>query len=120
MSKKFVYVVDDDDFTRNLIVKMLNKNMECDVACFTGGDELLASLEGAEKLPDIIISDIRMPTGNGLRLKGTLEEMELDIPIIYITALDGPELIEDDLVILSKPINQKSLIKKIEELLGSE
>jgi len=75
----------------------------------TGGMDIVR-----QKKLDIIISDINMPSVNGIQLAEKLMKMYLDIPIILITNTNDPNLIRHALKLgiidyLIKPINLQEL-----------
>jgi CheY-like chemotaxis protein len=45
-----------------------------------------------ESLPDVIVSDVRMPGQTGLEVLASLRRADATIPVILITAFGDPEL----------------------------
>ena len=78
-----VWVVDDDKSIRWVLEKALTKE-KYDVSSFDSPDKLLA--EFAEKTPDVIISDIRMPGSDGITLLEKIKLKSPDTPVIIMTA----------------------------------
>ena len=76
-------VVDDDDSIRWVLDKALS-NDTTTVSCFDNASVLLAQL--ANNVPDLIISDIRMPNIDGLTLLGKIHQLCPALPVIIITA----------------------------------
>jgi two-component system nitrogen regulation response regulator GlnG len=82
-----VWIVDDDESIRWVIEKSLSREgMRVD--SFPGAAELLDALAEAapEQLPDVMISDIRMPGLDGLELMDRVHAAKPDLPVIIITA----------------------------------
>ncbi|MEE4184946.1 MAG: nitrogen regulation protein NR(I) [Gammaproteobacteria bacterium] len=79
-----VWVVDDDDSIRWVLEQALRRaDMQ-----FQGFADPFTALEalGAANRPDVLITDIRMPGMDGLQLSQHVADMNLDLPIIVITA----------------------------------
>jgi DNA-binding response OmpR family regulator len=115
-----VLVIDDDP----VIVKLLRVNFELEgFNVISAGD----GREGVEKArnerPDVVISDIMMPTMNGLELVSTLKSdpETADLPVLLLSAKAqmadvqrGFELGADDYV--TKPFDPIELIDKVTAL----
>ncbi|MBL4831596.1 MAG: nitrogen regulation protein NR(I) [Aliivibrio sp.] len=83
MSKGLIWVVDDDNSIRWVLEKTFTSaQMQCDT--FANGESVLLALE--RNVPDVIVSDIRMPGMDGLALLKNLQENYPDIPVIIMTA----------------------------------
>jgi DNA-binding response OmpR family regulator len=115
-----VLVIDDDP----VILKLLRVNFELEgFTVITAND----GREGVERAktdrPDVVISDIMMPTMNGLELVSTLrsDPATADLPVLLLSAkaqmVDvqrGFELGADDYV--TKPFDPIELIDKVTAL----
>jgi two-component system nitrogen regulation response regulator GlnG len=78
-----VWVVDDDKSIRWVLEKALTRSgIEVDV--FTNGEALLEQLESS--IPDVVISDIRMPGINGLDMLEKILVKHPKLPVIITTA----------------------------------
>lgn len=83
-------------------------------------DCLEAVLEGLEdQTPDVIVSDVRLPDGDGLDLLDALREGELDVPVILVTAyatkgMRSEALDRGALALLEKPIDAITLGRHLE------
>lgn len=83
MSKGLIWVVDDDSSIRWVMEKTLTSaKMQCDT--FADGDSVLLALE--RNIPDVLVSDIRMPGMDGLTLLKTIQETYPELPVIIMTA----------------------------------
>jgi two-component system nitrogen regulation response regulator GlnG len=81
-----VWVVDDDDSVRWVLEKALQKDM-MEVRGFSAPASALEALtSNAADLPDVLITDIRMPGMDGLEFTRHLEKLGISVPIIVITA----------------------------------
>src|SRR5690554_4265092 len=78
-----VWIVDDDRSIRWVLDKALT-SAGFDTEVFDSAQPLLARLE--DEHPDAILSDVRMPGMDGLKLLGHLHEVMPQLPIIIMTA----------------------------------
>ena len=78
-----VWVVDDDESIRWVLEKSLTRDGMA-VESFPGAAELLDAL--AEAVPDVLISDIRMPGVDGLTLMERVRARHPELPVIIVTA----------------------------------
>ncbi len=130
MTKK-VLVVDDDPDVRSFVVTVLEENQYMPLVAEDG----VEGFEVIEKQrPDLVILDVLMPRGSGIRLYRKLktDARYNAIPIIMFTgialrsflksqkALDefgGGEVPEPD-IYLEKPVEPEELVAAIEKKLG--
>ena len=77
-------IIDDDALVRQSIVTYLTDSgfTVCAAADAASAHDLLAD---TSSLPDLIITDLRMPNGDGLQLLQTLNERYGVIPVIVIS-----------------------------------
>lgn len=86
-----VWIIDDDQSIRFVLQRALEKaGMHISVFEFAS-DLLNAILAENVQLPDAIISDIRMPSMNGLDLTKEIHQQYPDLPIIIMTAYSDME-----------------------------
>ncbi len=84
MSKtNYVWIVDDDKSIRWVLERALTRS-GIDVDVFTNAEELLEAL--SHSIPDVIISDIRMPGMDGLEMLSTIIAKHPKLPVIVTTA----------------------------------
>ena len=122
-SSKSILIVDDDKSIQELLRIILTKN-GYNVHQATDGEE--AILKYLEIRPDLVISDISMPKGDGFNVAIIIRSKERDglrVPILLISAfyddhanLENAERCGAD-AFLPKPFTQKQLIGAVEELL---
>jgi FixJ family two-component response regulator len=114
-------VVDDEAPVRTAIRRLL-RLAGYEVAAFASGDEFLVSL--ATIVPDCVLLDVNMPGLSGFDVRARLNESGWDIPVIFITASDDPELDESarDLgaQLLRKPFSNDVLLAAVEHALGTK
>lgn len=130
MSKK-VLVVDDDQDVRSFVVTVLEENQYSPLVAKDG-------VEGLEVIqnekPDLVILDVLMPRGSGIRLyrKIKTDEQLNQIPVIMFTgialrsflksqkALDefGTDEVPKPDIYLEKPVEPEELVQAIKKKLG--
>ncbi len=80
---KPIWVVDDDHAIRFVLEKALARE-HFDVRSFANPREVLAAL--VDELPQVLVSDIRMPGGNGIDLLAEVKRRYPGLPVIIMTA----------------------------------
>ncbi len=108
-----VLVVDDDLAVAEVIAGML-EDLGCDVEVRHGVEPALELLAAGE-MPNLIVSDIRMPGGRtGIDLARAVAATHPDVPIVLVSGYaDRPT---DSLrwPVLSKPVSHAALAKVLE------
>lgn len=82
-NKATIWVVDDDDSIRWVLDKALSK-AGYKTVLFNSADDALQRLD--KHLPEVIVTDIRMPGTSGLGLLDSLRISHPEIPVIIMTA----------------------------------
>jgi two-component system nitrogen regulation response regulator GlnG len=84
MNNEAVWIIDDDSSIRWVLQKALNT---ADIAscCFENPHDLLLQLKSGQ-VPEVIISDVKMPQMDGLTLLNEIHEQYPDLPVIIMTA----------------------------------
>jgi len=78
-----VWVVDDDKNIRWVLEKTLTR-AQLDVTCFDHPHKIISALKN--DVPDLLMSDIRMPDMDGLALLEHLQALYPKLPVIIMTA----------------------------------
>jgi len=130
MSKK-VLVVDDDPDVRSFVMTVLDENQYMPLVAQDG----VEAFEMIEKdPPDLVILDVLMPRGSGIRLYHKLKTTEKykRIPIIMFTGIalssflksqkvldefKGEEVPEPD-IYLEKPVDPEELAAAVKKKIG--
>ncbi len=90
-----VLIADDDDDMRALIAATLRSD-HWSVLAASNGEELLyllnKGLEAPELRPELIISDVCMPTLSGLGVLSALRRGQVSIPVILITGMNDASI----------------------------
>ncbi len=78
-----VWVIDDDRSIRWVLEKALQK-AQMEVRSFSSAEGVLDELSFG--LPDVVVTDVRMPGMDGLSLLGQIHDAHPDLPVIIMTA----------------------------------
>jgi CheY-like chemotaxis protein len=123
MKNKIVLIVDDDE--RNLFaLKSYFETLEIETIAAYNGAQAIIMLRDDQK-PDLILLDIMMPIMDGYEMLGYIKHTDelKHIPVIVVTAkatkADKAKCLEAgawDYV--SKPIDMKTLIEKMNRLMA--
>ncbi len=81
---KPIWIVDDDPSIRFVLEKALARESLA-VRSFANAGDVLAALDSGD-LPQVLISDIRMPGASGIELLGQVKERLPGLPVIVMTA----------------------------------
>lgn len=115
-----VLVVEDDQELNRTVCAYLNQNGYQALGCLNANEAYDAMYGGT--LFDLIISDIMMPGVDGFAFAKTVQELNQEIPILFMTARDdfaskqrGFQAGIDDYMV--KPIDLDELLLRMEALL---
>lgn len=118
-----ILVVEDDHVARDALVMLLEYE-GYEVRSAGGGEEAIEVIEGWT--PDLVVSDVNMPRGDGLALVPALRRRQdcEDTAILLVSAINdihrkisGLDLGADDFI--SKPVNPEELLARIRAHLRS-
>ncbi|MFM2112028.1 MAG: hypothetical protein RLZZ271_688 [Pseudomonadota bacterium] len=88
MLTKPIWIVDDDQSIRFVLEKALSRE-GLPVRSFTNPRDVLRAIdanEQADSVPQVLVSDIRMPGGSGLDLLAQVKQRLPGLPVIIMTA----------------------------------
>jgi len=83
-----VLVVDDDDFSREVIGEMLKVQGVTDVSCADSANEALNILSGMNSTPDVMICDVFMPDMDGIEFMGALADRHYTGAVVLVSGVD--------------------------------
>lgn len=106
-----VYIVDDDDDSREA-VEMLLAEMKVDFQAFASAEAFLESYAG--RRPGCLVTDVRMLQMSGLELQEELQRREIGISVVVITGYaDTPVVVRaiknGAVTLLEKPCRNHEL-----------
>lgn len=124
MSKKRIYVIDDEPDTLTFLTTVLNDH-DFQAVALRGGEEAVEAIEADP--PDLVTLDITMPEKSGVSVYRFLKEQERykEIPVIIITGIseDFRRFISTRRQVpppdgyLSKPVEAAELTELVKKLL---
>ncbi len=113
-----VAVVDDEAPVRTALGRLL-RLADYEVGAFASGEEFLASLPTGR--PACVLLDVHMPGLSGFDVLDRLRSAHIDIPVVFITASDAPEVdekaIQYGVRLLRKPFSNDVLLAAVEAAL---
>ena len=94
-----------------------------------GVEDAMRLLRSAQARPDIVLTDVTMPDGNGIALARRIQDHWSGIPVLLMSgyAENAPEMgdhVKDDVKaqapyeLIQKPFSPDQVVAKIRELLG--
>lgn len=108
-------VIDDENRTRELIVKMIN-SFGLPIEAIAGGDNVKTGVESIEREnPDLVFLDIQMPDGTGFDVLKSISNINFEV--IFITAHEEfaiKAIKFSALDYILKPIDQTELRSAVE------
>jgi DNA-binding NarL/FixJ family response regulator len=103
-----IVVVDDHEIVRKGVCAVLGTRTGIEVCAeASNGEE--AVQETVRTQPDIVIMDITMPVLDGLSATREIKKLMPEIPILVLSAHDGPEIIR-----AAKNAGAQGFVRKIE------
>lgn len=119
MSKRrpIVLLVDDDeDMLRLLGIRIGSEGFEVKTA--SNGDDALTSI--LQQLPDVVVTDLKMPGMDGMGLLETVQRKYPTLPIIMITAHGTiPDAVlatkQGAVGFITKPVDKEELLAQLKE-----
>ena len=119
-----VAMVDDDEVNLIIAQEILGK-YGIELTCFTSGAEFINYVNTVERVPDLMLLDIRLPGMNGFEIMETIKEIGGDIsrvPVILLTADDEEETEVKGLTMgamdfIRKPIKPEILKARVNHIL---
>lgn len=115
-----VYIVDDIEANRDLLLSLLKKNSIATEA-FETADRFLDEMTSDR--PGCILLDIRMPGMDGLTALRELQTRECPLPVIMVTAHGDVPVAIDAMKsgafdFVEKPINTRQVLASVEQAIG--
>ncbi len=121
-AEALVFVVDDDAPMRESLKNLL-RSVGLQVEAFASAQEFLRSTR--PDVPGCLVLDVRLPGLSGLDLQQRLAEVDMDIPIIFITGHgDIPMTVQamkaGAVEFLPKPFRDQDLLDAIQQALDRD
>jgi len=118
VDRNCILIVDDDPDTVTLLKQILRK-AGYDVISAADGDEALEKC--VEVIPDLVLLDIMMPDMDGRETLQLIQEVT-DVPVIFVSAIDGKDDIVQSLLdggddYITKPFYNDEVVARIKTVL---
>ncbi len=119
-----ILFAEDEAAIRSTVVDILEFS-GFSVTAVANGSAALVKLRGMQTKPDLIVSDLMMPSMNGCEFIIAARKEGYQVPVIFMTGFasmidDYPELKLTTLdAIISKPFKPTDLIDRVNRILGS-
>lgn len=116
-----IIVVDDSDFSRSLIIKML-RDSQFQIAG-EANSAASALLVIREKKPHVVITDIVMPEVSGIELTENINQNFDDTYVIVVSSLSQEHIVLEAIGagaadFIAKPIGQQQLVDSLEKIIS--
>ena len=120
-TQPLIAVVDDEAPVRTMLGRLLRLD-GYRVVSFSSGEDFLAAL--AQHAPRCVLLDIHMPDLSGFEVQARLRTLKADIPVVFITASDDPDLSRKvdevhGVALLRKPFSSRELSDAIRAALAA-
>lgn len=112
MSKKRIFIVDDDPKIGELFANVLERD-GYDTSAFVKASDMLETLD-SDGSPDLILTDLMMPEVSGIQLIEEIRNRKLTLPIIIMTAHSSVQSAVEAMRLgafhyLQKPVNLEEM-----------
>jgi CheY-like chemotaxis protein len=116
-----VLVAEDEDMVRGLTSRVL-REYGYTVLEARDGAEALELMRGGALPVDLVVSDVVMPDMGGRELGLALAQLDLGVPLLYVSGYTGEDIVQRGLLdpgapFLQKPFSPAGLAAKVRELL---
>ena len=115
-----IVVVDDSDFSRSIIIKMLKAENFNVVGEAASAASALTVIK--DKKPHVVITDIVMPEVSGIELTERINQDFDEVFVIVVSSLSQEHVVLEAIVagaadFISKPINQQQLADSLDKIM---
>jgi len=117
-----VLLVEDDPAVRSLTRRML-ASLGHTVSVAASGAEALGLIEVANRLPELLVTDVRMPGIQGPELARRLRDRRPDLPVVFTSGFSaelGDSVAIPGARVLDKPFDLRQLDGAIRAVVGSD
>jgi two-component system chemotaxis response regulator CheY len=116
-----IVVVDDSDFSRSIIIKMLRDANFLVVGEANSAATALQVIK--DKQPNVVITDIVMPEISGIELTENINQNFKDTYVIVVSSLSQEHIVLEAIGagaadFIAKPISEQQLIDSLEKIMS--
>ncbi len=114
-----IFLCEDEQNLGNILVELLESH-HYDVECYSDGEAGSKAFQA--NTYDLCLLDVMMPIKDGFTLAKEIRQKDVEVPIIFLTALGQREDVHEGLRIgaddyMTKPFSMEELILRIEAIL---
>lgn len=118
-----VVIVDDSDFSRSIIRKMLTEEGIQVVGEANSAESALVTIK--EKKPNIVITDIVMPEISGIELTEKINQNFDEISVIVVSSLSQEHVVLEAIGagasdFIAKPVQKQQLLDSLEKIMSTK
>jgi two-component system cell cycle sensor histidine kinase/response regulator CckA len=116
-----VLLVDDEEFLRRLLARLLDQAGFAVVQAENGSAALQAAQVVDSESLSLVVTDINMPLMNGIEFARELRPLHPKVPLLFITGrdpVDGDDPASVNGYLLRKPFRGEAFLATIEQLLN--
>lgn len=118
MKKNPIAIIEDDKEVQITMSDLILGHLNVESDHYDSVDSFLKCIdENSHEHLKLIISDIYMPTGSGLRINKEMYDRDIDIPILYVSGMIDSIPKRKNTKILRKPINVDEFITHVREVI---
>jgi CheY-like chemotaxis protein len=128
--KSSVLVVDDDEFSRDVLQEMLQAQGVTQISMASNGRIALHTLSDMSSPPDLIVCDVFMPDMDGIEFMSALARQQYKGSVVLVTGVDIETLsLARDIAAaegikllgsLTKPLRHQELTQILHQALASD
>lgn len=117
-----VLLVEDSDVVRDVVAKMLEGG-GLTVLRASGGEEALALARREDAPIDLLLTDIAMPSMNGVELADRLERERPEVRILFMTGYAEEAVVNEGILgkrreCIGKPFTPEQITKRVRKILS--
>lgn len=118
-----VVIVDDSDFSRSIIRKMLTEEGIQVIGEANSAESALVTIK--EKKPNIVITDIVMPEISGIELTEKINQNFDEISVIVVSSLSQEHVVLEAIGagasdFIAKPVQKQQLLDSLEKIMSTK
>ncbi|MBF8276697.1 MAG: sensor histidine kinase response regulator [Candidatus Brocadiaceae bacterium] len=118
-----ILLAEDDEDVRFVLAKIFERK-GYRVIAVANGDEAIHRYKEMKDDIHILVSDVMMPTKNGMQAYNTIMEIRPNLKVLFLSGYSDEEalnskILAEGLSYLQKPVTQEVLLKKVREILDS-
>jgi CheY-like chemotaxis protein/two-component sensor histidine kinase len=118
---ELVLLVEDEPALREVTRRILTRNGYRVIAADNGNEAIRAAMSCEGRI-DVLLTDVIMPGMQGREVAQQIRKIQPDIAILYMSGyteglLSAQGVLEPGINLIEKPFNEKSLLRKVGEIL---